>query len=75
MLYLEKYLESDIGNIGYTSRRKTKQKHKTICGVGHHYAQTNTNNVDNAWALLQTTGGKNEPYPLRHITLARINQP
>jgi len=24
------------GNIGYTSRRKTKQKHSTIC-VRHHY--------------------------------------
>ena len=32
-----------------------------MCGVGHDYAQANTNNVDNAWALLQTTGGKNEP--------------
>jgi hypothetical protein len=26
-------------------RRKTKQKHNTIC-VGHHYAQTKTNNVN-----------------------------
>ena len=32
----------ETGNIGYTRRRKTKQKHNTIC-VGHHYAQTNTN--------------------------------
>jgi hypothetical protein len=32
-------------NIGYTRRRKTKQKHNTIC-VGHHYTQTNTNNVN-----------------------------
>ena len=32
------------GNIGYTRRRKTKQKHNAIC-VGHHYTQTNTNNV------------------------------
>jgi hypothetical protein len=32
-------------NIGYTRRRKTKQKHNTIC-VGHHYMQTNTNNVN-----------------------------
>ena len=30
----------ETGNIGYTRRRKTKQKHNTIC-VGHHYAQTN----------------------------------
>jgi hypothetical protein len=39
------------GNIGYTRRRKTKQKHNTIC-VGHHYAQTNINNV-NAIAVLK----------------------
>ena len=32
-------------NIGYTRRRKTKQKHSTIC-VGHHYTRTNTNNVN-----------------------------
>ena len=37
----------ETGNIGYTRRRKTKQKQKynTIC-VGHHYTQTNTNNVN-----------------------------
>jgi hypothetical protein len=34
--------------------RKQKQKHNTICvAIGHHYMQT--------WALLQTTGGKDEP--------------
>jgi hypothetical protein len=33
----------ETGNRGYTRRRKTKQKHSTIC-VGHHYAQTNTIN-------------------------------
>jgi hypothetical protein len=31
-------------NIGYTRRRQTKQEHNTIC-VGHHFMQTNTNNV------------------------------
>jgi hypothetical protein len=30
----------ETGSIAYTRRRKTKQKHNTIC-VGHHYAQTN----------------------------------
>ena len=34
----------ETGDIGYTRRTQTKQKHSTIC-VGHHYAQTNTNNV------------------------------
>jgi hypothetical protein len=32
----------ETGNIGYT--RTIKQKHNILC-VGHHYAQTNTNNV------------------------------
>jgi len=32
-----------------TRRKQTKQKHNTIC-VGHHYAQTNTNNVNKTWA-------------------------
>ena len=36
-----------------------EEKHNTIC-VGHHYAQANTNNVNKTWALLQTTGGKDE---------------
>ena len=37
----------DTGNIWYTKqgRRQTKQKHNTIC-VGHHYAQTTTNNIN-----------------------------
>ena len=44
-------------NIGYTRRKKTKQKHNTIC-VGNHYTQTNTNNVNKTRVLPQTTGGK-----------------
>ena len=32
----------ETGNIGYTRRRKGKQKHNTIC-VGHYYTQINTN--------------------------------
>ena len=35
---------------------KTKTQH-----VGHHYMQTNTNNVNETRILLQTTGGKDEP--------------
>ena len=37
-----------------TQDDKTNQKHNTIC-VGHHYEQTNINNVN------KTTGGKDEP--------------
>ena len=53
-----KYWQSrETGSIEYTGRRKTKQNNDTIC-VGHHITQTNTNNVNKAWVLLQTTGGK-----------------
>jgi hypothetical protein len=51
----------ETGNIRYTRQRKTKQKHNTIF-VGHHYALTNTNNVNKTWSLLQTTGGNDEPH-------------
>ena len=40
-------------------RRQTKQRQNTIC-VGHRYAQTNINNVNEIRALLQTARGKNE---------------
>ena len=36
------------------------RKNNTIC-VWHHYVQTNTNNINKTWALLQTTGSKDEP--------------
>jgi hypothetical protein len=42
------------------------QDEETQC-VGHHNAQTNTNNVNKTWALLQTTGGKYEPENLGTI--------
>jgi hypothetical protein len=48
-----------LATYGITRRRKTKQKHNTIC-VGHHYVQTNRNNVNKTWAFLQTTRGKDE---------------
>ena len=43
-----------------TRWRQTKQSHNIIC-VGHHRMQISTNNVNDTWALLQTTGGNNEP--------------
>ena len=49
-----------LATIGYTRQEKTKQKHSIIC-VGHHYMQTNINNIYKTWGLLQTTGGKDEP--------------
>ena len=55
----------ETGNTGYTRRRKSKkqkqkQKRNTIC-IGHHYAKTNTNNVNRTCTLLETTGGKDDP--------------
>ena len=47
-----------------TRRRKTKQTHNKIC-VGHHYAQTNTYNVN------KTTGGKD--HHLTHRSFACVN--
>jgi len=44
---------------GTQDQEKQNKKHNTIC-VGHHYSQTNTNNVNKTWALLQTTGGRHE---------------
>ena len=47
--------------LGYIRRRKSKQKHNTIC-VGHHCMKVNKNNVNKTCALLQTTGCKDEPH-------------
>ena len=60
-----------IRSTGY-KRKINKQKHNTIC-VRHHYAQANTNKVNMTWALLQTTGGKDEPdiVFIRHNTEPR----
>jgi hypothetical protein len=57
---IKKGQSRETGNIRYTRRIKTKQKHNTIC-VGHHYTQANTNNVNRTYALIQTTKGKDEP--------------
>jgi putative AlgH/UPF0301 family transcriptional regulator len=50
LIYVIKHRET--GNIGYTRRKQTKQKHNTIC-VGHNYAQTNTKNVNKTPVLQQ----------------------
>ena len=42
------------------TKKKQKQKRNTIC-IGHHYAKTNTNNVNRTCTLLKTTGGKDDP--------------
>ena len=43
------------------SVHSTKKNHNTIC-AGHHYTETNTNNVNMTSAILQTTGGKDYIY-------------
>jgi hypothetical protein len=53
-----------LETFGYTRQRQTKQKHNITC-VGHHYTQANTNNVNKSWAILQTTGSKDEPKSMR----------
>jgi hypothetical protein len=37
-----------------------EEKHN-ITRFGYHHTQTNTNNVNETWALPQTTGGKEKP--------------
>ena len=48
-----------LAKLGAQDEHKQQQNNNTLC-VGHHYTQTNTNNVSKIWALLQTTGGKDE---------------
>jgi hypothetical protein len=44
----------------YDAQDEQKTKQNTIC-IGHHYTQTNTNNINKALAILQTTSGKDKP--------------
>jgi hypothetical protein len=44
-----------LATYGTQDDEKQNKKHNTICD-GHHYMQTNTNNVNKTWELLQTTG-------------------
>ena len=54
---IKKGQSRETDNIEYTRGRQTKHKLNTIC-VRHYYVQTNTNNVNKTWVLLQITGGK-----------------
>jgi hypothetical protein len=42
-------------------KEKAKGKNPNTMCVGHHYPLANANNVNKTWALLQTTGGRDEP--------------
>ena len=69
MLYID-VREYRSGKQKWTIQRKlqhradktntTKPKYNTLC-VGHQYTEKNTNNVSKTWALLQTTGVRDEP--------------
>ena len=50
----------DSGKIRYTRRRKIKQKKNNVICAGHHYAQTNTNNVNK---IALNIVEKNSDYP------------
>ena len=54
---IKKGQSRETGKIGYTRRRKLKQKRNTIY-VGHRYTQTNANKTCD---LLLTAGDKDEP--------------
>jgi hypothetical protein len=56
---------------GVQYRLKTIQKHNTIY-IGHHYMLANTNNVYKTRALLQTTGGKDEPSQEKTTDLPQV---
>ena len=61
-------------NTGYTRRAKTKQKQNAIC-VGHHYTETNTNNVNKTWSLLQTnTNNVNKTWYLLQTNTNNVNK-
>ena len=49
-----------LATYGIQDEENQNKKHNKIC-VGHHYAKTNTNNVNKTCAFLQTTGGKYKP--------------
>jgi hypothetical protein len=52
----------ETGNIWYTRRRQEKQIHNTIYG-GHHYTQTNTNNVNTTQSSYKQLEVKLRFYP------------
>ena len=68
---IKNWQSRETGNTGYTICRETKQKHNTIC-VGQCYMQTNTNNINKTWTLLQTTGGKDKPNVFLYAKIIKV---
>jgi hypothetical protein len=48
------------GNNNCSIQSNWQHRAQNTIYVGHHYTQTNTNNVNKTWAVLQTTRGTNE---------------
>ena len=57
----------ELATNGTQDEEKQNKTQHTIC-VGHHYMQTNTNNVNKTWALLQTTGVKERRFYAEIVT-------
>jgi hypothetical protein len=51
-----------------------KRRYNNTIYVGHHYTQTNTNNVNKTWVLLQTTGGKRLSVDFRSVRYQKENK-
>jgi hypothetical protein len=49
---------------------KTNISQKNTMCVGHQYSQANTNNVNETWALLKPTAGKDEPNIIFDLEIA-----
>jgi hypothetical protein len=56
------------------SHRARKTKKKSPKYDWHHFMETYTNNTNNAWIFLQTTGGKDEPNIVMDITTKGNNK-
>jgi len=61
-----------LATLGTQDKEKQNKKHNTIC-VGHHYMQSNINNVNKTRALLQTTGGKEVSVILQRNKSSLVN--
>jgi hypothetical protein len=51
-----------------------KRRYNNTIYVGHHYTQTNTNNVNKTWVLLQTTWGKRLSVDFRSVRYQKENK-
>ena len=67
---IQKRQSRETGNIKYTRRRKTKQKHNTLC-LGHHYMQTNTNHTPHGTQNIETHNRTTQKTKVRYPVLPK----